>query len=191
MDPNAHRLAVIVTAAFLTLAGAHARADGGWYVGASAGQAYLEIDVDGADENVFGFDEGDTAWKVFGGYVFDLPLIDLGIEGGYVDLASPVAEFPGFRADLDPSGFNLWGVAGVDIGPVGVFGKLGGIAWDIDGQTVGVVNRDFDESGTDVGYGLGAKFMLWSLEFRAEYERYDIEDTENVEMFSVGVSWVF
>ena len=132
-----------------------------------------------------------TAWKVFGGYVWDLPLIDLGIEGGFVDLASPVAEFPGFTAELDPSGINLWGVAGVDIGPVGLFGKLGAIAWQIDGQTSGVINRSIDESGTDIGYGIGAKLMLWSLEFRAEYEAYDIDDTENVEMFSVGVSWVF
>jgi hypothetical protein len=168
-----------------------AQADTGWYVGASAGQAFLEIDVPGEDDNVFGFDESDVAWKAFGGYVFDLPLIDLGVEAAYVDLASPSAQFPGFRADFDASGIAAWGIAGVDLGPLGVFAKLGALAWEIDGQTVGVINQTFDESGTDLGYGIGAKFMLWSLEFRAEYELYDIEDTENVDMFSVGVAWVF
>jgi outer membrane immunogenic protein len=180
-------LAAILTAFSAT----GARADGGWYLGASAGQASLEIDVEGSDSNIFRFDESDTAWKVFGGYVLDLPLIDLGVEAGYVDLASSVAQFPGFQAALDPSGINAWGIAGVDIGPFGLFGKLGAIAWNIDGQTSGSDNRSLDQSGTDIGYGLGAKFMLWSLEVRVEYERYDIEEAKDVAMASIGLSWVF
>jgi hypothetical protein len=190
MSIQRKRLSAVLLLGLAVLATSRAQADGGWYLGASAGEAYLEIDVEGGD-TVYGFDESDTAWKVFGGYVWDLPLIDLGVEMGYVDLASPVAQFPGFQAELDPSGLNLWGVAGVDIGPVGLFAKLGAIAWEIDGETTGSINRPFDESGTDLAYGLGAKFMLWSLEFRAEYENYDIKDTKNVEMFSLGVAWVF
>ena len=166
-------------------------ADGGWYVGASAGQSFLEIDVEGSESNIYGFDESDTSWKVFGGYIIDLPLIDLGVEAGYVDLSSPVAQFPGFEASLSPRGLNAWGIAGFDLGPFGVYGKVGGIAWEIDGRTSGLINRSFDESGFDVATGFGAKLMLFSLEFRAEYENYDIKDTDNVEMVSVGVSWVF
>lgn len=191
MKPGSRLLFVVGALGLLCLPVASARADGGWYVGASAGQAFVDIDLEGSDGEIFGFDENDTAWKVFGGYVLDLPLIDLGVEAGYVDLASPAAQFPGFEARLDPSGLNVWGIAGFDLGPLGVYGKLGAIAWNIDGQIAGTVNRPFDESGTDPGWGLGAKFMLWSLEFRAEYERYDIEDTDNVDMLSVGISWVF
>jgi hypothetical protein len=164
-------------------------ADGGWYVGASTGLAAIEFDVSGGQGDVFGFDDDEPAWKVYGGYIVDLPLVDLGVEGGYVDFGSPSDGFPGFRASADASGVNLWGVAGVDIGPVGVFGKLGAIAWDLDGRTTGIVNQSIDESGTDLGLGVGAKFMLLSLEFRAEYEHYQIED--GVDMVSVGVNWVF
>ncbi|MEM1081896.1 MAG: outer membrane beta-barrel protein, partial [Pseudomonadota bacterium] len=114
---------------------------------------------------------------------------DLGMEGGYVDFGSPSDSFPGFTSSLDASGFNLWGIAGVDVGPLGLFGKVGAIAWDLDGQTRGIVDQDFDESGTDAGYGIGVKFMLFSAEVRAEYERYEVED--GIDMFSVGLNWVF
>ena len=176
----------------LLLTGTHASqvlADGGWYLGGSTGLAWVELDVPGNDGEVFGFDESEPAWKVFGGYIVDLPLVDLGVEAGYVDFGSPSAGFPGFRAEADPTGVNLWGVAGVDVGPIGFFGKLGAVAWDLEGRITGPFSGRFDESGTDLGLGIGAKFMLLSLEFRAEYEHYQIE--EGVDMVSVGVNWVF
>lgn len=166
-----------------------AHADGGWYIGGSTGLAAVEFDVNDSDGGVAGFDDDETAWKLYGGYIVDLPLVDLGVEGGYVDFGSPSDGFPGFRASADISGVNLWGVAGIDVGPLGLFGKLGAVGWDLDGRTTGIVNQRFDDSGTDIGYGLGAKFMLFSFELRAEYERYEIED--GFDMISVGANWVF
>lgn len=183
------RTFAIVLLLLAAISTSEVQADGGWYLGAGAGLTSLELDVPGSDGNVFGFDEDDTAWKVYGGYVVDLPLIDLGVEGGYVDFGNPSALFPGFRAEAQVTGVNVWGIAGVDVGPVGLFGKLGAIAWDLDGQTTGSVDQSFGDSGADLGYGLGAKFMLFSLEVRAEYERYKIAD--NVDMLSLGVNWVF
>lgn len=174
---------------FTVFSATSAHADSGWYLGGSVGQASIELDVPGAGDSAFGFDERERAWKMYGGYVVDLPLVDVGVEGGYVEFGSPSEQFPAFRAEADVSGFNLWGVAGVDVGPVGVFGKLGAIAWELDGQNVSFVDRSFNESGTDIGFGVGAKFMLFSLEVRAEYERYQIDD--GVDMISVGVNWVF
>ncbi|MEE4297497.1 MAG: outer membrane beta-barrel protein [Wenzhouxiangella sp.] len=166
-------------------------ADGGWYLGASTGQSFIEVDLAGAGSAPLGFDERSTSWKGFGGYIIDLPLIDFGVEGSYVDFGSPSARFPGVEASVDVSGMNIWGIAGADLGPLGVYGKLGAIAWSLDGRTSGLVNQRIDESGTDIGYGIGAKFMLFSLEFRAEYERYDISEIDNLSMLSVGASWVF
>ncbi|MEJ2603943.1 MAG: outer membrane beta-barrel protein [Gammaproteobacteria bacterium] len=182
----------IIAVAIATAVGpfSTAMADGGWYVGGSVGRAALELDV-GDQSGVFAFDESDTAWKIFGGYVLDLPLIDLGVEGGYVDFGTPSASISAVDVEFDPTGWNLWGVAGFDLGPVGVFGKIGYVAWDVEGETSGAVRESFSDDGTDIAYGVGAKFMLWSLEFRAEYETYDIEDTESVDMFSVGAVWVF
>ena len=166
-------------------------ADSGWYLGASVGQSFIEVDLDDAGSAPLGFDERASSWKGFGGYIIDLPLLDFGVEGSYVDFGAPSARFPGVEASVDVSGLNVWGIAGADFGPLGVYGKLGAIAWSLDGRTSGFVNQQIDESGTDIGYGIGAKFMLFSLEFRAEYERYDISEVDNLSMLSVGASWVF
>ena len=175
----------------LLLQASPASADGGWYLGASTGQSFIEVDLEGVGTAPLGFDERATSWKGFGGYIIDLPLLDFGFEGGYVDFGGPSARFSGVEASVDVSGLNVWGIAGADLGPLGVYGKLGAIAWSLDGRTSGLVNQRIDESGTDIGYGIGAKFMLFSLEFRAEYERYDISEADNVSMLSVGASWVF
>jgi hypothetical protein len=182
-------IVLVFTAPFYHLSCAHA--DGGWYFGASTGRSFIEIEVPGSSSAVFGLDESATAWKGFGGYVIDLPLLDFGIEGGVVDFGSASARFRGVETSVDASGVNLWGIAGADLGPLGVYGKLGAIAWSLDTRTTGLIDHQLDKSGTDLAYGIGAKFMLWSLEFRAEYEHYDVSRAENLSMLSVGASWVF
>jgi hypothetical protein len=55
--------------------------------------------------------------------------------------------------------------------------------------------RDLDVSvsddGTDLAYGVGAQFRIWSLSLRAEYEIFDIDGADDVNMLSVGVTWTF
>ena len=163
----------------------------GWYVGGSLGTAVLELERGDGETTAFAFDEQDTAWKVFGGYRWEFPYTHLGLEGGYVDLGDPPAFFPGLRVDLDAAGINLWTVGGFDLGPFSVFGKLGGILWNIDGEATGTAVESFDESGFDLGTGFGAKVRLGSAELRGEVEQYDIRDTNLVQMYSVGVAWSF
>lgn len=182
--------AILASLTLTHFAAMPATAEGGWYAGGSVGNAVLELDV-GAGQTAIAYDEDDVAWKAFGGYTWDMPVIDLGVEGGYVNLGNPPASFSGIDVDLEAAGANLWGVAGFNIGPVGLFGKLGGIYWNLDGETSGAVESSFDESGFDIGYGVGAKFKLWSVEIRAEFESYDIEDTETVDMYSLGLAWRF
>jgi len=38
---------------------------------------------------------------------------------------------------------------------------------------------------------VGVKFSLASVEIRGEYEIYDIEDSDDVAMLSVGLVWRF
>lgn len=163
----------------------------GWYAGASAGTAVLELERGGGGGTAFAFDQEDTASKVRGGYLWDLPLAHVGVELGYVDLGDPPAAFDDLRIVIDASGLTLWGVAGVDAGPVRLFGKLGGILWAIDGQASGSAEESFDESGFDLATGLGASLRVRSLELRAEVESFDIEDTRNVDLLSVGLTWRF
>jgi len=76
----------------------------------------------------------------------------------------------------------------VPIGPVDLFARVGAIDWDADVSAEGI---DLSEGGTDLTYGIGAQFRVWSLGIRAEYEVFDIEDADTVDMISLGVTWTF
>ena len=84
---------------------------------------------------------------------------------------------------LDPTGLTLYGTAGVDIGPVGLFAKYGFVDWEVEGSIGGI---DFDDDGNDPAYGVGVRFNLGSVEIRGEYEIFDISDVEDVTMLSAG-----
>lgn len=178
--------AVMLVAALLLMS-AESRADSGFYIGGSVGSAGVEIDA-GDPINPVSFDEDDFAWKAILGYTFDLPILNLGIEGSYVDLGGPSADIGGVLFEVDTDGFDVFGVLGVDLGPIGVFAKAGVISWDAEFSVDGVAGSD---DGSDPAYGIGAKIGLGSLAFRLEYELFDIEDTEDVSMISAGLVWTF
>ena len=161
----------------------------GFYLGGSVGTAAIDVAIDDQIPGAPAFDEDDFAWKAIFGYNFGLtPIFDLGIEGGYVDLGAPSGDLAGSVVELDPTGWNVFGVVGFDIGPVGVFGKVGYIYWDVDATIDGF---SFSDDGSDLGYGAGLRFNLGSLELRGEYELYDIEDTDDVSMWSAGLVYHF
>ena len=189
------RLPLIALSAALAFAPLTATADSGFYVGGSVGGATIEVDF--GDTGIPDFpteiDEDDTAYKLFAGYKFDLPGIDLGIEGGYVDFGKPdfgveVADVA-VDVELDPTGFNLWGIAGIEAGPIDLFAKLGYIFWDLEASVPGTpVDQSGD--GSDIGYGLGVGFGLGPLQLRGEYEIYDIDDAD-LSMVSLGIAYQF
>ena len=144
--------------------------DAGFYVGAGVGEFGLEID---------GFDDSDTAFKVFGGYQF---IKYLGVELEYID--GGTAEDFGLKVDV--SGFNL---SLMGILPVGerfdLFAKLGMIAWDADAPGIG------SDSGEDLSWGIGAGYAFTdNLGARLEYQGFEIEDADG-DMISIGMCWKF
>lgn len=178
----------LLLAAF-TYAPLAANADSGFYVGGSVGGATLEADF--GDTGIPGFptdiDEDDTAFKVFAGYKFDLPVLDLGVEAGYVDFGAPEIDVLTEQVDIEPTGINLWGIAGIEAGPVDLFAKLGYISWDIEASVQG---QSISDDGSDMGYGVGLSFGLGAVSVRGEYEVYDVEDAD-VSMLSLGIVYQF
>ena len=150
-----------------------------FYVGGSLGTATVALEPQDAS-----FDEDDNSWKIFGGYLFDLPAVNFGIEGGYMDLGSPSNSL----GSIDTTAIDVFAIAGLDFSVVGIFGKAGLVAWDSDINDGGF---QFSDDGTDPAYGLGLKFSIASLAVRLEYELFDIEDTDDVNMISVGLAWQF
>ena len=163
-----------------------ALADSGFYIGAAAGGATQDIELGGPPE----IEEDDAGFKVFGGYKFDMAIVDLGVELGYVDFGEAKINTSAGEFVFDPTGINLWGVAGFELGPVDLFAKFGVIAWDLETTTfAGKVSDD----GTDYGFGLGAGFDFGKVQIRGEYELYDTSnvDVSMLSMLSLGVVYHF
>lgn len=154
-------------------------ADNGIYVGGSLGQANVEI-----DEGPIDIDGDDTGFKVIAGI---RPLDWLGVEANYVNFGE--VEDDGFEIDAD--GISAFAVGFLAVGPVDLFAKGGLVSWDSSVGLDGVSGDVFSEDGTDLAYGVGAQFRVWSLSLRAEYEVFDVDDVDDLNMFSVGFTFTF
>jgi opacity protein-like surface antigen len=178
---------IALAALSLGLAALPARAaDNGIYLGGSIGQGGVQFDeaIEGFD---FDYDASSTAFKLIAGWRF---LDWLAVEANYVDLGSGDDTIEDTRIETDVSGVSGSVVGFLPVGPVDLFARGGLIYWDAE-----VNSNDIDlsgsEDGTDFAWGVGAQFRVWSLSLRAEYERFEIEDADTVDLISVGVTWTF
>jgi hypothetical protein len=178
--------AFAAVAALGLLTGPVLAADNGIYLGASVGQSGVSFEdtIEGEDID---FDVDSTGFKGIIGWRF----VDwLAVEANYVDLGSGDDRVAGTRIETDVSGISLSAVGFVPVGPVDLFARVGVIDWEAD-----VTARDFgfdaSDDGTDIAYGIGAQFRIWSLSLRGEYERFDISNADTVDMLSLGVTWTF
>ncbi|NOQ69188.1 MAG: outer membrane beta-barrel protein [Gammaproteobacteria bacterium] len=157
-----------------TPAAVFAGADSGFYIGGGVGDASVKEGD---------FDESDTAYKVFGGFnIGFIPLVDFAVEASYVDFGNPSRG----SKNIEVTGLNAFGLAGLSFGPFGVFAKAGMINWDADFSD-GVTSSS--DSGTAPAYGLGARFALGPFAVRAEYEVYDLD--ADLDMVSVSAVYTF
>jgi outer membrane immunogenic protein len=183
-------IASLLGLAVLSLSPA-AFAESGPFLGASVGTATVSADLADPIDPGFAdinFDEDDFAWKVYGGYAWDLPILDLGVELGYFDLGSPSADVLGDAVGISVSGYSAFALAGVNLGPVGLFIKGGMASWDAD---LLIADLRGSESGSDPAYGVGLRLTFGSLEVRGEYEIFDIADADDVYMATLGLAWRF
>ena len=160
-------------------------ADNGVYLGGSIGQSNVSYDESVLGED-FSFDVDSTGYKAIAGWRF---LDALAVELNYVDLGSGDDQVAGQKIEADVDGISLSAVGFLPVGPVDLFARVGAINWDasISSPGLGSVSDD----GTDLAYGAGVQFRVWSLSLRVEYERFDISDADDVDMISAGVTWTF
>ncbi len=179
----------LLTAAMFS-ASAYAGGDSGFYIGAGLGQASIDESLDGGEGfGTFSFDGDDTAYKLIAGYNFGIvPLVDLGVELEYIDFGEPDDQILGSEAEIDATALALFGIAGVNLGPVGVFGKVGMAAWDGDSSVDGIEVASDD--GSDLAYGVGARFHIASFQIRAEYEVFEVSDVD-IDLLSASLIYTF
>jgi Outer membrane protein beta-barrel domain len=154
-------------------------ADNGFYLGGSIGQANIEVDdVTFSGED---FDADDTGYKLIAGI---RPLDWLGVEASYVNFGEPDDTLAGTNLEVEGDGISAFAVGFLATGPVDLFAKVGLLSWD--SRIVG-----FNEDGTDLAYGVGAQLRLLGLGVRAEYEIFDVDDVDDLNMISIGVTYTF
>jgi len=153
-------------------------ADNGIYLGGSVGQSSLQVDD-------FNFDASATGYKLIAGWRF---LDWLAVEGNYIDFGSGDDTVEGNKIESDADGVSLSAVGFLPVGPVDLFARVGAGDWSADLSSPGIDSGGDD--GTDLTYGIGAQFRVWSLSIRAEYEIFDVSDAD-LDMISVGVTWTF
>jgi OmpA-OmpF porin, OOP family len=175
---------MLVSALILGLAGTAAQAaDNGFYLGGGVSQAQIDDVVDSD------LDLDDTAWKVIAGF----RIINLvAVEANYMDLGSERREFGPIVAQADAKAISAHALLFLPI-PVpflDVYGKAGLARWELDGDISGSTFR-LDEDGTEFAWGGGAQFNFGSFSARLEYDNFDIENTDGVDLYTLAATWTF
>lgn len=168
----------LLPAVLLTLSASAGAADNGFYLGAAIGQANVEI-----DRGLTRIDDNDTGYKAIVGF---RPLDWLAVEANYINFGEP--EDNNQRSETD--GISAFVVGFLPIGPIDLFVKGGGINYDTSVAVKGV-GKIYKQDGTEFAYGVGAQFRLLSLSVRAEYERFDVDNVDDLNMFSIGLTYTF
>ena len=173
-------LSIYLCAALFLPLSAWAGAESGLYLGGGVGDTNIKGNQGGDD-----FDFDSTGYKLVMGYNFGVvPLVDLAVEGAYVDLG----EESSGGVSVEQTSWNAFGLAGLSFGPLGIFAKTGLAAWDAETSVGGISSSD---SGTDPVYGIGARLQFGSFQARLEFERYDQSDFDDVKMSSVSFLYTF
>lgn len=169
-------------------------ADSGFYLGGAVSQSNIETE---ADFLGFGsaFEDDDTGYKLIAG----VRLLDaFAIEANYVDFGSISFDdnftADGFRGNYEATALDAFAVGFVGLGVVEAFGKLGLVYWDADARLQGgLAGLDLSdsESGTDLAFGVGGQVNLGSLSLRLEYENFNVSGVDNLDMWSLGLTYTF
>jgi opacity protein-like surface antigen len=171
------RKALLATALLIASTAATA-ADNGVYLGVSLGNANMDV-----DQGPLQIDGDDTGFKFIAGL---RPLDWFAVEASYVNFGE-VEDGP-LASETD--GISAFGVFFLPVGPVDVFAKAGLISFENTVELNGFGDI-FREDGTDLAYGVGVQFRLLSLGVRAEYEVFDIDDLDDANFLSIGVTYTF
>jgi len=204
---------IILSASLLTCSSSYAAdantttTQNNFYVGGAVGIATADISSSDIPDN-YSLDDSDTSLKFFVGYKLS---DNFSIEGGYIDLGemsisnSYTESLVNFNektiAESNAFIVNIKGHYALS-DSASVYAKVGVASWDIEGTekfTATIPSQNisqsysedvYDESGTDVFFGVGIGFDLGDFQLFGEYEKFKIDD-ENVDVLSIGATYYF
>lgn len=189
------RTILAVSAHLLAGAFAASQASAQPYLGFSLGQSDIDDEITAGLITSGSVDGKDTAWKIFGGYMFHP---NFGVEAAYIDLGEVTysGEFfgsPVTGGKVEVSGFNISALGNYPVSEqFSVFGKIGLFIWDAEASDItGGAPFSTKEDGTDISFGLGVGYNFTrNLGIRAEWERFEASEAD-ANLISIGLLWRF
>lgn len=176
---------MLLPALVLALVGTTAQAaDNGFYLGGGVSDAKVDDVFDS------GLDIDNTAWKAIAGF---RPIDLFAVEANYMDLGSERRTLGSLgSANANAKAFSVEGLiyAPIPVPFLGVYGKAGLARWNLKGDVNTSLVR-FDRDGTDFAWGAGAQVSFGSLSARLEYDNFDIDNTNGLDLYTLGVTWTF
>jgi len=166
----------------MLLSSGTALAGSGPYIGFHGGSSGIDVKLGGGRVRL---ESTDFAWKAFGG-------VGLGrfiaVETGYVKFGTATDQLAGIDVEQKLWGWDTAGLLKINIGPIDLYGRIGGIYWKAE-ASVGSVGVSSD--GFDVNYGGGLGVVLGKIEIRGEYVWYAVSDAGDPWMASLGLTLGF
>jgi len=194
MNRTKAMFAIILPAAVLAISAPAAaqQSDAGWYIGGSYGMTTFDIDTAGITNP--SVDDSDSGFKIFGGFQFTK---HWGAEVGYVDfgkagVSGSIFGIP-FTGDASVTAFTFSGTGTLPLGTnFALLGKVGLANWDAKvNVSTGIGAGSASESGTDMFYGIGARYSFnKNLSVQVEFEQFET-DADSASMTSVGLRYKF
>jgi opacity protein-like surface antigen len=177
----------LLLATTLVLATGAAYADPlGLYAGAGITRAKME--------DIFhtNFNLSNTSWKIYAGMrPLDFPI---GVDLDYLDLGSASGETFKGTAHANAKAFAAYvvGYAPIPVPNIDVYAKGGLARWQFDGNYTSPGLFSVSENGTDFAWGVGGQVhFLENFAVRLEYEHFNVHQADDVQIYSLGVSYRF
>lgn len=175
------RKTLLPAVALALFAGAAHAADNGFYLGAAISQSK----IDGIAGN---FDLDDTGYKLIAGF---RPLDVFAVELNYMDLGRDSTTIGAAAFKAEATALAGFGMLMLPLPLVDLYVKAGVASWEAKGTLSSVTVSRLKDDGTEFAYGAGAQLHFGSLAARLEYESFDIDNTDGVDLFSLGMTWTF
>lgn len=186
-------LAAFALALSGALAATHASAQ--FFLGGSIGQSDVDDEITTGLIDSGSVDGKDTAWKIFGGYMFNR---HFGIEAAYINAgevsySGTFSGFPVTGGKVELTAFNVSVLGNLPINEqFSVFGKVGLFSWEAEASDItGGFPFSGSEDGTDISFGVGVGYNFTpNFGVRAEYELFQT-DNADASLISIGLVWRF
>ena len=161
----------------------------------SAGVSRVDVDCTGASN----CDKTDTGFKLLGGYKF---MPNLAAEVGYFDFGKATASGGGVSAEIKNNAFGGGVAYHLDLTPTwNAVGRIGvaQVKTKLSGTVAGVGSASDDDKNTALYAGLGVGYKVaknvsidgaWDFS-RSKYNKNGVDESGNINVFSVGVTFGF